>query len=333
MSKQSNPALIGAFVVGAVALLAVAVAVFGGYALFARKTVLVSYFDGSVKGLREGSDVVFRGVPVGFVRDIALLADVETLAPKIEVTMELIPDSIRVVRRGAPVERRFDEAIDIDRMVESGFSAQLGIDSIITGQLLVELDFRPGQRLELYGGRTPHAEIPSVPSNIQQAIARVQTLLEEIEENVDFATIGARLSSVLAGLDALANSQDLRAALEGLNRFVNAPETQTLSASLQATLGELRGLANQARGLVETMDGDVAALAEALKPAAGELGTALEQLQQTLEAVRRQAAGTSPQMYQLQSTLVEIEAAAESMREFFDELERRPESLLRGRRP
>ncbi len=333
MSKQSSPTLIGAFVVGAVALLAVAAAVFGGYALFARKTVLVTYFDGSVKGLRESSDVVFRGVPVGFVRDIALLTDVETLAPKIEVTMELIPDSIRVVRRGEPVERGFDEAIDMKRMVEAGFSAQLGIDSIITGQLLVELDFRPGQRLELYGGQTPHPEIPSVPSNIQQAIARVQTLLEDIEENVDFEAIGARLSSVLAGLDALANSQDLRAAIGGLDRLVNAPETQGLSTTLQATLDELRTLARRARGLVDTVDGDVASLAEALKPAADELDTTLEQLQHTLEAVRRHAAGTSPQMYQLQSTLAEIEAAAEAMRDFFDELERRPESLLRGRRP
>ena len=92
MSRAGSPTLIGAFVVGGVALLATAVAIFGGSELLAPKTVVVTYFDGSAKGLREGSNVVFKGVRVGFVRDIALVTSIEELAPKIEVTMELVPD-------------------------------------------------------------------------------------------------------------------------------------------------------------------------------------------------------------------------------------------------
>lgn len=333
MSKESSPTLIGAFVVGAVAILAVAVAVFGGSELLARKTVLVSYFDGSAKGLREGSNVAFKGVRVGFVRNISLVTDIEELAPKIEVTMELVPDTIRVVRGGEPLEERLENVVTIDRLVDAGLSAQLGSESFVTGQLLVELDFRPGQPLELYGGDSPYPEIPSVPSEIQQAIQRFQTLVADIEQNVDFATLSERIFSVLQGLDELVNAPELRNAIAGVDSLVNADATQRLSESLQASVEELRATVREAGRLIDDVDAEVGALTGELMPAARRLNAALDEAQRTLRALRGQITGDSAQMYQLQSTLAEVEAAAQAMREFFDYLERHPEALLRGKQP
>jgi hypothetical protein len=62
MSKKSNPAIIGAFVVGAVSLLAVAVAFFGGSELFQKRVNYVAYFEEQTKGLRVGSNVILNGV-------------------------------------------------------------------------------------------------------------------------------------------------------------------------------------------------------------------------------------------------------------------------------
>jgi paraquat-inducible protein B len=45
----------------------------------------------------------------------------------------------------------------------------------------------------------------------------------------------------------------------------------------------------------------------------------------------KQLDGDSEQMYQLQSTLTEIESTARSARMLFDYLERHPEALLRGK--
>jgi len=333
MSKQSNPTLIGAFVVGAVALLALAVAIFGGSELLARKTMLVTYFDGSVKGLRTGSNVVFRGVRVGFVRDISLLTDIETLAPKIEVAMELLPDSIQVIRDGQRIEGAMGSIISVAELVDAGLSAQLGSESFVTGQLLVELDFRPEQDLQLYSQKPPYPEIPSVPSEIQQAIQRFQTLVADIEQNVDFAQLSERVFSVLQGLDELANSTDLRESLAGFNELINAGDTQRLSASLQQTIDELRATIRDAGSMIENMNGEVGALASSLKPAADRLNAALTELETTLRAARQQLTGDSTQMYQLRETLTEVEAAAASMRAFFDFVERHPEALLRGKQP
>jgi paraquat-inducible protein B len=105
MSKQSNPTLIGAFVIGAVVLLVVAVLVFGGSELLVEKQRVVAYFPGSVKGLRTGASVTFRGVRVGYVNEIQIQTDVNTLESQIQVKMELLAESRVLTEKGRVVEK------------------------------------------------------------------------------------------------------------------------------------------------------------------------------------------------------------------------------------
>ena len=71
MSRKASPTVIGAFVLAGVGLLVIGVLIFGGRELFQEKQKFVTYFEGSVQGLRVGSNVLFRGVRVGYVTDIA----------------------------------------------------------------------------------------------------------------------------------------------------------------------------------------------------------------------------------------------------------------------
>jgi len=237
------------------------------------------------------------------------------------------------VRNDTTLEGSLDSLLTIDQLVDAGFSAQLGSESFVTGQLLVDLDFRPGRRLELYGSRTPYPEIPSVPSDIQEAIDRFQTMVAKIEENVDLGAISDRVLRVLQGLDELVNSQALRDAIAGLDRLMNAEGTRQLPESLKAGIAELRSAGELAARLIHNVDGDVEALVGELAPTAKRLNAALAEAEKTLQALGRQATGDSTQMYQLQATLAEVEEAAQSMRAFFDYLERDPRALLRGKQP
>ena len=72
MSTRVNPAGIGAFVVGAVVLLIVALLVWGGSGLLRTKLEYVVAFDSTVTGLNKGAPVLFRGVKVGEVTDIQI---------------------------------------------------------------------------------------------------------------------------------------------------------------------------------------------------------------------------------------------------------------------
>lgn len=339
MSKQASATRVGAFVITAVALLTLAVAVFGGAELLSRKAMLVSYFDGSVKGLREGSNVTFRGVRVGFVESITLLTDVDTLSPKIQVVMQLTPESIRVLQNGALIERALDNVVTTDELVEAGFSAQLESESFVTGQLLVELDFRPDEPRSLYGHSPPYPEIPSVPSEIQQAIARFESVVSDIQRNVDLSALSGRLLSILKGVDELANSVELREALSGFSQLLNADATQNLTGSMQSLLDDLHGLADDAGALmgradaaIANADSELSGLMGEFRQAVGQLDATLVEGQRMLGAATSQLQGDSSQVSQLRTTLMEVEAAARSLRDFLDYLERHPEALLRGKK-
>ena len=75
MSKKANPAVVGAFVTGAIALLTVGVIVFGSGSLFKDTRKWVLHFEGSIKGLNPGSPVVFNGVRIGEVSRIRVVID------------------------------------------------------------------------------------------------------------------------------------------------------------------------------------------------------------------------------------------------------------------
>jgi paraquat-inducible protein B len=65
MSKQASKSLIGAFVIGALALVVAGTVIFGSGKLFRKAFKNVMFFEGSVKGLQIGASVVFRGVQIG----------------------------------------------------------------------------------------------------------------------------------------------------------------------------------------------------------------------------------------------------------------------------
>ena len=75
MSKKTQPALIGAFVLGAITLAIAALFFVAGGDLWKKKSRYIMYFDGSVYGLQVGAPVVFRGVNIGLVRQIGIALD------------------------------------------------------------------------------------------------------------------------------------------------------------------------------------------------------------------------------------------------------------------
>src|SRR5512136_1149100 len=94
MSKTASKTLIGAFVLGAVALVVILLIILGSGRLFSRSFINVMYFRGSVKGLNVGAPVMFRGVKVGSVKKIELIYDARDLSFLIPVYVEIDPDKM-----------------------------------------------------------------------------------------------------------------------------------------------------------------------------------------------------------------------------------------------
>lgn len=334
MSKRANPALIGAFVIGALVLLVVAVLLFGGAELFVDKQKAVAYFPGSVKGLRTGANVTFRGVRVGYVEDIKIQTDVNTLESQIQVKMELLPDALVFTEQGRVLDeaRQVQQAksLSTQEIVDAGLRAQLNVESFVTGQLLIDLDFHP-ETPPLYRAEDPpYTEIPTVPSDIQAVIDKLQRFIADLQ-NVDIEGIATEVNSILRGIDELANSTDIRESLAGLNRIINDRDTQELAGSLSAALADARGALQDARALLQNADARIAPLMDELMPAVEKLDDALAAGESALANASDQIKGDTELAYNLSTTLDELRLAARSLRIFLDYIERNPEALIRGK--
>lgn len=333
MSKKSNPTLIGAFVVGAIALLVAAVALFGGSEYFAKRLQYVAYFEDSTKGLRVGSNVTLNGVKVGYVSEIILLVDQSTYQTLTQVKLEILPESLVVTDFGEIVNTmaRRTPLGQKEMVEEAGLRAQLETESFVTGQLVVQLDMRPETQAIYRGVDSPFQEIPTIPSNVQAFLIKVRAFAEKVADDFDMEEISKRLNNIMVGVEELSNSQDLRDSLAGLNQIINAAETQQLTATVNKTLNDLSLAAADARTLLETANTEVSDLAVDLEPALKVLAGAITEAQQTLLAAKELMRGETVQAYQISETLEELQRAAETFRDFFDYLERNPDSLIRGR--
>ena len=163
MSQKASPTAIGAFVVGAVALVVVGLLVFGGGRFFTDRTRWVAYFDESVAGLTVGSPVTFRGVRVGQVVEIRAQIDSQDLTVRIPVILEIQSSRFEEVggsRRGSYEMRRL--------LVENGLRGQLTMMSFVTGQLGIQLDFHPELTSELDESDLGYAQLPTLPSQMAQ---------------------------------------------------------------------------------------------------------------------------------------------------------------------
>jgi len=334
MSKKSNPAIIGAFVVGAVTLLALGVALFGGSELFKKRVHYVAYFEEQTKGLRVGSNVILNGVRVGYVSEIALLIDEERYTTLTRVTLEILPDTYIPVHDGVPIAEDLRDVIPHEELIQkAGMRAQLEIESFVTGQLLVRLDLRPDTPIQMAGVDSDYPEIPTIRSDIQELLTRMQRWLANIRDNVDVDALAEGVTNALNGIATLTNSPDLHGSLAGLSEFVNDEDVQNLGSSVQSALNEISSAATEATALFRGTDAEIGKVAADLKPVLEGLSDTLLAAESTIDAARLQLRGDSEQVYQLQSTLKEVEGAAAAMREFFDYLERNPEALIQGKQP
>lgn len=304
MARKANPAAIGAFVLGGVALSIVGLAMLGSGRLFERKERFILFFDGSVNGLQVGSAVKFRGVPIGSVSQIHLLLDPEASTPAIPVVIYI--DEERVSDKAGREIELADPTV-LGRMIEDGLRARLESQSLVTGLFFVELDYRPGTPVTLFPNETVYRQIPTLPSTLQEFNRTASRVLEELSR-VDFeALIGSVTSTV-----------------QGIDRTVNSPQIDEALVNVNQTLVQLREL-------TADVSQNVAPIADDVRTITITISSALLRVEHTLESLQGMIDPDSPLTYDLQRSLERLGGAADAIRNFVDYLDRNPSALIRGR--
>ena len=165
MSQKANPRQIGIFVIVALVIFAGTFLLINKDKFFSASTKNVLYFQGSVKGLAVGSPVVFNGVPVGRVIGISLMTDIQDLNFRIPVYIET--DEHNFVLMGKNGRKVNDRDMLMEKLIEKGLRARLITQSVLTGQMMIDLNFYPNSPLILHGN-TKFPEIPTLPSTIEE---------------------------------------------------------------------------------------------------------------------------------------------------------------------
>ena len=329
MSKQASETLIGAFVLGALGLVVAGVVVFGSGEFFRKVNKDVMFFEGSVKGLQIGAPIVFRGVQIGHVTDIVLRVNAKDLTAFVPVYAEIYPQRI------VPIEEKlsYDEQY-LQALIEKGLRAQLQLQSFVTGQLIVNLDFYPNTPVRLVGLEKKYHEIPTIPSSMEQLTKRLEELpLKEIAD---------RLNETLAGINKLVNSPDLQASIGSLNQMLKDSDAlvKNLNAEVGPLASDIKGTTDaarkafvQAEKTLRFDEGAPGQIASSIKETLSAADVTLKETRKAVENINGIAVQNANLGYEIDRTLEQIAELSRSIRALADYLERHPEAFLRGKSP
>jgi len=326
--QAARPGAVGAFMVGALAIVVVAILFFGGGDVFAPKTKAVVFFEGSVGGLSRGAPVTFRGVQVGSVSSVALVVDPASMWARIPVYLQLDPDRVTLVngQTRQPLLRG---------LIKAGLRAKLVSQSLVTGQMLVELDLDPDTPARFVGGAVSDIpEIPAVRSELQEltqqltqapiaeTIAQARRTLAAIEQVAN--KIDAQIDPL--SVSALRVLDDAQRALDSAHHTfdVAGASIERVQQDASGALGEVHGLAQDGRvqlaGRGQELKIDLLAVKQALAAFDGLMRSA-----SSLVAPHTRARDD------FEAMLRDLAAAASTLRGFTQTVDRNPTIILRGR--
>jgi len=190
----------------------------------------VMYFNGSVRGLTEGAPVQLRGIPIGTVTDISLELDKKTAEIRVPVMVELEPDRIKEVNNESNIS---DQDI-MTQLINKGLRAQLQTGSLLTGQLLIDLDFHPKSKVLLTANDSIYPEFPTTSSSLDQFTHSAQIIMDKIAK-LPLEKLSAEMDRTLLSL------QDTSKAATGMLRTAEGTlsNTDKTMNSAQQMLGSL----------------------------------------------------------------------------------------------
>jgi paraquat-inducible protein B len=272
---------------------------------YARHLSFVSYFEGSVAGLGEGSDVTLHGLKIGEVNEVELTYDPKVDRILAAVHFEVQGDRITGITEQSNIPAGTYAAI----MVERGLRATLEAPSLISPGKIIALQFLPNApKADLLRGKGEEYIMPTGGSGGFESLTRAAGELMSKINSIDFAAIGAETKSLMQGLDDK----------------INGPQMKNTLDSLEATMKDLQNF-------MRRLDVDSA-------PALARLPAMADQLEGSLGKVNK-LAGSLNTAYgdesrfsrELDRLLPQLNEMARSFRALADLLARHPEALIKGR--
>lgn len=321
MKSKRNALLVGLFITAALFLIVASVLAVGGASWFSMRIPAWVYFQGSVRGLYVGAPVTFRGVKVGEVESIGIQVDQKTLEALIPVRVSLSPGAVRWGDQSAT------RPGDLPELIKRGLRSRLAMQSVVTGQMGIDLDFKPDEPLVFNNPNSPDPEIPAIKD-------RLDALIEQVSD-LPVRELAADLRITIQALDKTLKATEQamdKASHELVSTSAEARKTlgaatvalQDVQAQSHATLVSVQQLSEVSRQTVLQAQPDLQRTLEGTREAAASAKQAMRNVAELTEP-------GAPVRADLDAALRDLAWATRSLRAFSEQLERQPNSILFGK--
>jgi paraquat-inducible protein B len=324
LRKRASKTVIGIFVVSALALIVAGVLIFGSGDFLKERYKFVLFFQESVKGLNVGAPVVFLGVKIGEVKDISVIQDPSKSTFYIQVIIELTSGKIKrsITKEFGDVKETYEYC---NQLIKQGLRAQLGLQSVVTGQLQIELDFFPEEKAILLGENEKCQEIPTIPSTFEKFTKTLENL--PLKEIVD------KISSSLNRIDALLNAPETKEILQSIKLTMEDASkfSYKINKQIQPLFQKLDAVLETYTMLAQNLDQQIDPLSHNIQNLVRMVSEVSKQADETLKSIENVIGENSITTVELTTALKEFSSAARSIRNLADYLNRHPETIVRGK--
>lgn len=330
MKTKVRPAIVGAFVIGAFMLGVIALLAFGRVSFFSKPQRFVVYFDESIQGLDLGSPVKLRGVRIGRVVDLNVRYEPDNNHSVVAVVCELNRSMITDTKGD---QLNVADRAELQKLVDRGLRAQLGILGLATGMLYVELNFvdpqdYPAPTLPF---QPKYVVVPPMPSAISEMQGNLTDVLDQIRK-IDFVGISIELKGLMVDARKQLNGVDLKGAVAqwkqtgaSFQKLADSPEIPQVITNLNASIADLRRV-------LADIDAQVSPTSKELAATLAQAQQALASFNATAGAAHRFIAAQSGLGDEATRTLEQLRSAAEAVQRLADFLERNPQALISGKK-
>lgn len=324
MSARTHPRLVGAFVLGAVALALVAVATLTSIDWLTPKERFAVFFPGSVRGLNPGAPVTFRGIKIGEVKEVnAILTGRPDPLVQIEVVIELDRNFVETPKGAArPFANLRGQAL-ADALIQHGTRARMLSQSLLTGQRYIDLDLLPNEPKRMAGLSPRYPELPTTPTAMEKLGEQADAILTKVAD-LPLDQMLEDVRRALQSLRELLESRDLKDTLAGARRSVQ---------ELEPTLAEARRRMQEARSLMTTLETQVRQTGGEASATLREARATLERSQASLDKLERALERSDDTQVVATEALEDLRHTLQAVRNLVDYVQTHPEAVVLGKPP
>ena len=314
---EVNKFKIGVFSVSGIVVLLGAVLLFGGNDIFKDEVRLVTVYNESVQGLEKGSQVKFRGVPVGKVTEIAILQNDSKIRIKMQIDPNafVLPDSSSAeIMVSSASDQSNDLKMFLRNQIKKGLQVRMEFAGI-TGFKYIELNYFNSPQDKLLPAPTGLAYdeiyIPASPSMLTDAIQNISKSLENISK-IRFDKISASLENSAVKINEFIDDDTLQDTVSNLKNITAKLDSAIANDRLQELMDDLQKTVNEFGKLAQRVNSEA------------NIGKTANSIRNAGDAVAQSSAS-------LENTLFKLDAALDKLTVLINLLNENPSALLRGK--